>query len=247
MTAKIVAVVNQKGGVGKTTVSMNLAGGMCFRGAKVLIIDADPQQGAFNWHSKGIKHPVLPEQFPRKVRGTRASIEVTTESTLVHEIIQAKVEEFDLIVVDTPPSVKSEQSQSALSVADLAIVPIRPGPNEIDALPGTELLMREVSLLNELLQVRFLLTDMETTNIKKQAAEVIAKMGAVHYRAQFKHRASYMECAAEGSSVHAFPLSDKGAREAIMEVEMFLEETCHLLGLSQFYRWTKSDPATATA
>lgn len=246
MTAKIVAVVNQKGGVGKTTVSMNLAGGMCFRGAKVLIIDADPQQGAFNWHAKAEKHPVQPEAFPRKVRGTRALIEVAKDR-LVHEIIQEHFESFDLIVVDTPPSVSSNQSQSALSVADLAIVPIRPGPNEIDALPGTETLMREVAMLNDGLKVRFLLTDTENTNIKKQAAEVISQMGTTPYKTQFKHRASYMECAAEGSSVHVFPLSDKGAREAIMEVEMFLEETCHVLGLTQFYRWTKTEPAAATA
>lgn len=245
MTAKIVAVVNQKGGVGKTTVSMNLAGGMCFRGARVLIIDADPQQGAFNWHERAAKHPVLPEAFPRKVRGTRAQIE-RANNRLVHEIIQPVLEDYELIVIDTPPSVSSEQSQSALSVSDLAIIPIRPGPNEIDALPGTETLMREISVLNKTLKVRFLITDMENTIIKKQAADVIMKLGK-HYKTQLKHRASYMECAAEGSSVHVYPISDKGAREAIMEVEMFLEETCHLLTLTQFFRWTKSEPVAALA
>ncbi|MHC5730941.1 MAG: AAA family ATPase, partial [Nostoc sp.] len=54
MTAKIIAVVNQKGGSGKTTVSMQLAGAIARRSNKVLVVDADPQGTATRWAASAL-------------------------------------------------------------------------------------------------------------------------------------------------------------------------------------------------
>ena len=49
MTAKIIAIVNEKGGAGKTTTSMQLAAGLALEGLRVLVVDSDPQQTAMAW------------------------------------------------------------------------------------------------------------------------------------------------------------------------------------------------------
>lgn len=57
MTGQVIAIVNQKGGAGKTTISLNLAAALADSGARVLLIDADPQQTASDWSAVREKAP----------------------------------------------------------------------------------------------------------------------------------------------------------------------------------------------
>ena len=69
MAAKIIAVVNQKGGSGKTTVSMQLAGALARRKNKVLVVDADPQGTATRWAASALDET----PFPASVVGLSAA------------------------------------------------------------------------------------------------------------------------------------------------------------------------------
>lgn len=142
----VIAVANQKGGCGKTTITMNLAGALRDGGLQVLVIDGDPQASAQHWAmragDKGIGFEVLThphEDIHRKVR------EMSTKG-------------YDAIVIDCPPGasqlVSGKDSQTSISrmallAADLVVVPVR--PSMLDYLASHQLLplLRDVGSLKE--------------------------------------------------------------------------------------------------
>lgn len=145
--AAVIAVANQKGGCGKTTLSMNLAGVLSGEGGlKVLLIDADPQASA--------------QQWAMRAGESGLSFEVMTHP---HEDIHRKVREmsvkgYDVILVDCPPGasqvVSGKDSQTSISrmailSADLVIVPVR--PSMLDYLASQQLLplLKDVAALKE--------------------------------------------------------------------------------------------------
>src|SRR5712692_1013046 len=89
MPAKIIAVVNQKGGVGKTTLVMQLAGALTRRGRTVLVVDADPQGTATRW---AVAAPEgLP--FPAAVVGLSAA------GSKVHREVAKFTDAYDIILI----------------------------------------------------------------------------------------------------------------------------------------------------
>ena len=88
MSAKIIAVVNQKGGAGKTTLTMLLAGSLADRGKRVLVADADAQNTAVHWSGMGGGFPALVE-------------DVSGEENKLHKALRKRAEEFDYIVIDS--------------------------------------------------------------------------------------------------------------------------------------------------
>src|SRR5918992_1151210 len=116
MTAKILAVVNQKGGVGKTTLSMQLAGTLAARNQRVLVVDADPQGTASRWASSA------PDDEPFSA----TVVSLAAAGNKLHREVVKLARDYDYIIVDCPPAVDSINSRSALLIADLALVPVIP-------------------------------------------------------------------------------------------------------------------------
>src|SRR6056297_4132939 len=91
MSAKTVLVANQKGGAGKTTLTSTVAVEAARRGARVLMIDLDPQQSLRSWwRRREAETPVMLERDPAPDD--------------VPAVIERASEHFDLVVVDTPPA-----------------------------------------------------------------------------------------------------------------------------------------------
>jgi chromosome partitioning protein len=193
MTARIVAVTNQKGGSGKTTTSMTLAAGLGLRGLKTLVVDADPQASATRWYS------VAPDDspFPATV------INLAEAKSKIAQTLKDHIAAYDVIVIDCPPNLDSPVTLAVLCVADLAIAPVI--PSAIDTW-ATEKLMRVVEIArghNQTLQVRTLLNMVRTTAL---ARAIIADLGddpeldvlPIHLTL----RTAYGEAAALGISVY---------------------------------------------
>ena len=166
---KIIAVTNQKGGVGKTTTAVNLSAGIGKLGKKVLLIDVDPQGNAtsgtgidkrsiqnssYNLIIDGIRaqDAIIHTEFenldiiPSSIELAAADIELIEiekrESRLKNSLALAKTD-YDYILIDCPPSL-GLITTNALCAADTVLVPIQP---EYYALEGLSQLMNSVRIV----------------------------------------------------------------------------------------------------
>jgi chromosome partitioning protein len=218
MGAKIIAVVNQKGGSGKTTLSMQLAGALARRQNKVLVVDADPQGTATRWAASAEDD----KPFPASVVGLSAA------SAKVHREVKKFVDDYHYIIIDCPPAADSPVPQSALLIADLALVPIIPSPLDMWAAVGIRQVIENVSSLNEDLQSRLVINQCQpNTSLAKEALEVLPEFGIDMCKTFIHQRQVYRQSAVFGQSVHDF---GSRAAPAIEEVESLTSEIKGLLG-----------------
>jgi chromosome partitioning protein len=217
MAAKIIAVVNQKGGSGKTTLSMQLAGALARRGGRVLVVDADPQGTATRWAASAEDE----KPFPASVVGLSAA------STKVHREVRKFVEDYHYIIVDCPPAADSPVPQSALLVADLALVPVIPSPLDMWAAVGIREVIANVGDINEELKSRLVINQLQpNTTLAKEAMEVLPEFGIELCRTYMHQRQVYRQSAVFGQTVHDF---GNKAASAVEEIEALTDELLALL------------------
>src|SRR3546814_17653828 len=111
----IVAFLNQKGGVGKTTLALHLAGARSARGRRVLVVDADPQASALDWADQRLREG-LPRLF---------GVLGLARETL-HKELPDLASETDNLIIDGPPRVAGI-ARSALLAADMVLIPAQIG------------------------------------------------------------------------------------------------------------------------
>jgi chromosome partitioning protein len=141
----IVALLNQKGGVGKTTLALHVAGEWARRGARVTLVDADPQGSALDW-SEARAHEDAPRLF---------GVVGLARDTLHREATEL-AKTADVVVIDGPPRVAS-LLRSALLAADLVLIPVQPSP--LDGWASAEMvaLLGEARVFRPDLSARFVL------------------------------------------------------------------------------------------
>ena len=127
----IIAVIQQKGGVGKSTISANLAGEMVRFGHRVAVLDLDPQRSLANWAQLG--NGLLNELVE-----TVSSNNPTVFRTKVSSVSQRA----ERVILDNPPGLPDIGLMAAL-LADLVILPVTPSPLDIIAGQEAVTLMRE--------------------------------------------------------------------------------------------------------
>lgn len=212
MVAKIVAIANQKGGSGKTTVAMQLAGTLGYRQNRVLVVDADPQGTATRWAASADDD----NPFPAAVVGLSAA------STKVHREVKKFVNDYDYIIIDCPPAADSPIPQSALLIADLALVPIIPSPLDMWAAVGIRQTIENMSAINEMLKARLIINQCQPrTTLAKETLEILPEFGIERLKTIVRQRQVYRQSAVFGQTVH--DLGSK-AKEAIREINGLTDE-----------------------
>lgn len=124
---KIVSLAAQKGGVGKTTTAVNLAVAAQLAGIKTILLDLDPQESATAWAER--RTDELPHVEPMSARRLPQAIEA------------AKAAGFELMIIDTPPAAGTEAAE-AVTLSDLALIPVRPSLIDLEAIKRTAQLIR---------------------------------------------------------------------------------------------------------
>lgn len=202
MTAKIIVFTNQKGGCGKTTLAMNIAGTIG-RNAKCLLVDGDPQGSASRWASSASDTSPFPT----------AIMSLANIHDKAHREIKKYSADYDYIFIDCPPAIDSSFTASVLLVANLALIPIIPSPTDLWAAVGIQKLITSIMELNESLKVR-LVANMCQSNasISKEALSLISEFDFAKTVTNIYQRSVYRQTAAFGTTVYDLT-NDKAKRE----------------------------------
>lgn len=237
---KIISVVNQKGGVGKTTTAVNLAAGIGIAGKKVLLIDADPQGNTTSGYgiSKGdgiissyelligkskIEHAIIKTSF-KNVHLVPSSINLAAAEVdlieLEHREARLKLalstvrESYDYIFIDCPPSL-GLVTINALNASDTVLVPIQ---CEYFALEGLSQLMASVRqvkrLYNPTLEIEGIVLTMYDgrLNLTQQVVGEIKKYFANKlYKTSIPRAVRLSEAPSYGMPIQYYDKRSKGA------------------------------------
>jgi len=208
MLAQVFSVMNQKGGTGKTTLSMNFAAGLSRRG-RTLIIDADPQGSASQW--AGLSEDDRP--FPVSV--------ISIASNLSREISRMR-EDYQYLVIDCPPTLETGVAQAAMAVSDKVFIPILPSPIDLWASVRLTEAIEQVKNFNVNLQPYILINQLEPRNaMSKGLSQALMEFDIPTLEGGLRRRAVYRSSALEGASVYCM---GKRGDAAVEEVELLIDE-----------------------
>ena len=248
MPGKVYAFANQKGGVGKTTTTINLAACLAEAGERALVVDLDPQANAtsgLGMRANGtstydlldgapLSELAKPTRFenlflvPSKPELAGAAVELAQREDGDRYLAESlhHVEGFDFVLLDCPPSLGA-LTVNALAAADRVIVPVQ---TEYYALEGLAQLVQSINLvkarLNPSLSIAGVLLTMADTRTKLSAqveAEVRRHFGDLVFQAVVPRSVRVAEAPSHGVPVTHYDRRSRGA-EAYWKVAMELVE-----------------------
>ena len=202
----IIGLLNQKGGVGKTTLSVNIASSLARTGARVLLIDVDPQGSALDWAAARGGAPLFSVVgLPRPT---------------VHKEIDQIGQGYDHIVIDGPPRV-TDLARSAIMAADVVLIPVQPGAYDVWASDEIVKLIDEARVYKENIKYAFVINrKIANTAIGRDVREALGAYLVPVLTASITQRVIFAEAAAQGKAV--FEIDADGP--ATNEIEALMAE-----------------------
>lgn len=206
--AHVISVATLKGGVGKTTIAMNL--GTCFHQMRlrVLLVDANPEQNSLS------QWAAYAEQNGHDVPAV-----VGIDGKRLRKELEKLGRGFDVVIVDSAPA--GVDARAAMVCADLVIMPVTPGAQEVWTLDKTIAVLEEAQALRPEIKARLLFNNAERTQLSTKAHQSLESVGVPLLSAVLRHRVTFGEAMASGQGVVTYePQSDAAAEVRRMAKEI---------------------------
>jgi len=218
MLNKIIAIANQKGGVGKSTCTMQAAGALALAGYSVLVVNADRQATALKWSS----HAPDDKPFPA------TCVNLFQSGDKIHREVQKLYQQYDFTLIDCPPNMESVIPASAVAISDLVLMLMRPTMTDFDSLTDFLPLVQRAQAQRESLQARVLITQYKKNAMAELTMKALEEHGISRMKTTIGDRTVY----AEGDPLGSHVLGMKGVPAAAKrEVKELRDEILDLLGV----------------
>lgn len=194
----VISLINQKGGVGKTTTAINVAGCLAAKGQKTLLVDADPQGSVTQWQAmtENLGFDILPLP-PADLRNQ----------------IKKHRRRFDHIVVDSPPAL-TRITRAIAGASDLAIIPLAPSSLDIFSSRETIQLVKAAQRKHPRLAAKLLVyRKIPGTRLAAEARDAIESYGLDVFETEISQRIAYVEAVIAGVPVLTYAPHSVAAAE----------------------------------
>jgi len=201
----VIALLNQKGGVGKTTLTLNLAAALA-QHSKVMVVDADPQGSALDWSAQ---------------RGEKSLFNVIgLPKAIIHREIQGIAAAYDWTIIDGPPRM-DELARSAIGAADIVLIPVQPSPFDVWAAEDIIKIVKEFEVHKPQLETRFLINRLfPNTKLGSEITDILSGFEIPVLDTVIHNRTEYAKAARNGQT----PLETDPAGPVAREVKALAAE-----------------------
>ncbi|NRB11588.1 MAG: AAA family ATPase [Rickettsiaceae bacterium] len=203
----IISFLNQKGGVGKTTLSINVATCLALKKHRVLLIDADPQNSSLDWAATRKKETLFTV--------------VSITKPIIHKEVAKLIKNYDYIIIDGPPRIY-DVAKSAIVSSDVVIMPVQPSPYDIWAAQEVVGLIKEVAIPLENIKTiksAFVINrKIVNTAIGRDVNDALSHYDVDVLETHICQRVSYVESATNGTSVAEATTKDTLAKQEIINL-----------------------------
>lgn len=194
----VIAFLNQKGGVGKTTLSIHIAAELAAT-VRVLLIDADPQGSALDWSAQRDQKPLFNV--------------VGLPKPILHREIAALANGYDWVIIVGPPRV-NELARSAIAASDLVLIPVQPSPFDVWAAKDIIDIVREFSIPKPNLKTRFIVNRLfSNTMLGAEVKEALSSFDVEVLANAICNRTEYAKAARVGLTALETEPNGQAARE----------------------------------
>ncbi|AYH43374.1 ParA family partition ATPase [Azoarcus sp. DN11] len=203
--SKVIALLSQKGGSGKTTVTMQLAAALVLRGYRVAVADLDPQESATRWAESAPADAPFPARMLRPLGDTEE----------IRQTLWPATREVDFILFDCPPSIEHPHTVSALELCDFAIVPVVPSPTDLWSTRAIEKVILNRIGSGQLQRAALLPNRVMRTALAADVLEVMRDFSLPVLDAALSQRSAYAQSAVMGASVYELGRAAAPAQEEV--------------------------------